>query len=207
MIYLEKYTMILLGGYQKMYKKIDGQVKFLLDDFCSMSYNLVANDAVFIGGSFETTTRYDTINDKYSNEGIYVRTKSGFRNTLTLKEKSDDFNNNLFSRYITEIEIENIEDITYILEKIGLNKKIIMEKYRMNWILDGINLSIDELPFGIYLEIKGSDEEIKRIIKKLNIKSKRINITYWDIYEKDYKKSEDDIKFKENHIFKTSTYI
>jgi adenylate cyclase class IV len=199
--------MILLGGYQKMYKKIDGQVKFLLDDFCSMSYNLVANDAVFIGGSFETTTRYDTINDKYSNEGIYVRTKSGFRNTLTLKEKSDDFNNNLFSRYITEIEIENIEDITYILEKIGLNKKIIMEKYRMNWILDGINLSIDELPFGIYLEIKGSDEEIKRIIKKLNIKSKRINITYWDIYEKDYKKSEDDIKFKENHIFKTSTYI
>lgn len=189
--------------------KTEKQVKYKINNFDYISKRLIEIEAIFIGGFMEKTIRYDNDDLKYSNNGIFIRTKSGMKNVLTLKEIPTDSSNTSFERITTEIEVDNINKIGYILEKIGLTKKFIMEKYRLFFKYDNVDILIDELPFGIYLEIKGEDNEINRVTKMLNIdEADLIKMTYWDIYDKIKKDSKNEnIVFETNHIFKIATYL
>ena len=189
--------------------KTEKQVKYKINNFDYISKRLVEIEAIFIGGFMEKTIRYDNDNLKCSDNGIFIRTKSGMKNVLTLKEIPTDSSNSSFERITTEVEVDNINKIGYILEKIGLTKKFIMEKYRLFFKYDNVDILIDELPFGIYLEIKGEDNEINRVTKMLNIdEADLIKMTYWDIYDKIKKDSKNEnIVFETNHIFKIATYL
>ena len=189
--------------------KTEKQVKYKINNFDYISKRLIEIEAIFIGGFMEKTIRYDNDDLKYSNNGIFIRTKSGMKNVLTLKEIPTDSSNTSFERITTEIEVDNINKIGYILEKIGLTKKFIMEKYRLFFKYDNVDILIDELPFGIYLEIKGEDNEINRVTKMLNIdEADLIKMTYWDIYDKIKKDSKNEnIVFETNHIFKIATSL
>ena len=190
-----------------MIKTIQKQVKFQIEDFDAISKKLIELEAVFIGGFFEKTIRYDTDDHRLFDRGIFIRTKSGLRNVLTLKEKTSENDNALLERYTTEIEIDDIEKMEYMLSRIGFTNKVIMEKYRLYFKWNHIEISIDELPFGIYLEIKGDDKEIKKLAKQLGFKNKdMITVTYWDIYDKIKHENSNHIQFDKSHIFKIATY-
>ena len=63
-----------------------------------------------------------------------------------------------------------------------------MEKYRINLEYRGAILSIDELPFGLFLEIEGDEEQITSIASELGYKTdEKILVTYWDLFA-DYKR-------------------
>lgn len=85
---------------------------------------------------------------------------------LTYKEKikSD-------SEFKTKIEHETIvsdEDATrQIIEKLGYDLAVVYEKYRKTWHLGECEVVLDELPFGIYMEIEGEPEEILKVEKML----------------------------------------
>lgn len=190
----------------------DQQIKYELEDFNKFVKQLREESAIFIGGNFEQTVRYDYEDLRLSKSNIFIRTKTGFKNVLTIKEKSENIKTNYFQRDKREIEIESTEDLDYILNKIGLTNQLVMEKYRLLWKIDDIYICIDELPFGIYLEIRGDNKQINNILKKFNLKkTKVINETYWDIFNKKIKSEEiiysKDIKFDANHIFKIATII
>ena len=179
------------------------------DSIDSMSKKLIELEAIFVGGVLEKTIRYDTRNHKFLEKNIFIRTKSGINNVLTIKEKVNELDPDILERYTTEIEIDNTQKMEYFLETIGLNKKWIMEKYRLYFKLMDNEITIDELPFGIYVEIKGDDKEIKKISKLLNLKLKdSIKVTYWDIYDKiKTKDSNENIIFDQTHVFKIATYL
>lgn len=185
----------------------DQQIKYELQDFNKFLKELRAKSAIFIGGNFELTVRYDYEDLSLSNNGIFIRTKTGFENVLTIKEKIDLSQSDYFQRKKREIEIESPEELKYIFEKIGLTNQLVMEKYRQLWKIDDIYICIDELPFGIYMEIKGGSKQINKILKKFGLKkSQVINETYWDIFKKKIDNEEveysKDIKFDSSHIFK-----
>lgn len=191
-----------------MFATIDTQIKIFVEDFDQLMKKMHNLEGIFIGGTFEKTIRYDNENSTYENKGIFIRTKSGFNNVVTIKEKEEsDIEVDYFHRLKTEFEIEDIESMEYIFSKIGLNKQLILEKYRLLWQIKNTTISIDELPFGIYLEIKGSNEQIEEIIKLLEYEDKPIiNQTYWDIFYELKKHGEyldaDDIRFPNNYLFK-----
>lgn len=192
--------------------KIDRQVKFEINDSNKLISNLKLKEAIFVGGNLEVTKLYDYDNNSLFKRGIFVRTKSGFRNVLTIKEKDDKKNSTFLERIKNEIEIEDDEVVEYIFEKIGLNNQYIMEKYRLIWKLNDTYINLDELPFGIYLEINGSDNQINNVIKILKLdKTKMLNKTYWDIFNQKKQKNEikqtKNIKFESNYIFKIATLI
>ena len=59
-----------------------------------------------------------------------------------------------------------------------------MEKYRINFIYKGTTLSLDELPFGFYLEIEGTASKINYVAKNLGYqKNDFIYSTYWKLFE------------------------
>lgn len=46
------------------------------------------NKYILIGETFEKTTRYDFEDERLARQGIFIRTKNGFDDTITIKEKT-----------------------------------------------------------------------------------------------------------------------
>lgn len=195
-----------------MGKFLESKVKFELKKLPDILETLRENEAIFLGGSYEKTVRYDDENGAFSKKGMFLRTMSGFENKIALKEMAESENPDAFQHRVTEVEVEDAEGINYIFSKLGLTNQLIMEKYRLKWKIKDINISIDELPFGVYLEVKGTIKQINLIIRlmKLN-RNGIISGTYWDIFEELKKNNEykhtKDIKFEKDHIFKIATFI
>ena len=74
----------------------------------------------------------------------------------------------------TKIEFEtNVSDVDAaeaIIERLGYRLTAVYEKRRKYWRLDNVEVVLDELPFGLYMEIEGTAEAIERAQKKLGLK-------------------------------------
>jgi adenylate cyclase class 2 len=87
---------------------------------------------------------------------------------LTYKEKlrSD-------SDYKHKIEFEtlvsNVEATESIIEMLGYHLSVVYEKHRKTWHLGDVEIVLDELPFGVYMEIEGSIEDIEKTEKLLEV--------------------------------------
>ena len=66
---------------------IEKEIKVKLDNPLGVIDTLRRNGALFLGGALEKTIRFDTENLDYEKNGKFIRCRSGFSNTITLKEK------------------------------------------------------------------------------------------------------------------------
>lgn len=186
---------------EKMVKK-DIQVKFKIDNIKLVLDKLQVLNYILIGGNFETITRYDTEDDSLTNKGVFIRTKSGINEVLTIKEKTSDSKNyKYFERETSSIEVENCDVIKHIFQKIGLTKLFTMEKYRLIFKKGKSTVFVDELPFGMYCEINDSESNIDKLLKIFSVNN-FCNTTYWEIYENlTGIKNPQRILFDKNHVF------
>ena len=67
-----------------------------------------------------------------------------------------------------ETNVEKPEEIEKILEYLMLEKTLVYEKYRKTWRLNEVEVVLDKLPFGYYMEIEGKLKAIKETEKLLN---------------------------------------
>ena len=105
------------------------------------------------------------------------------------------------ARKETEFEIQDIDKMQYILETLGLDYTRTMEKYRQQWKLDKVSITIDELCFGVYMEIEGEESQIYKTCELLGINSNnKILVTYWDLWKE--LSDNKDIIFPQNYIYK-----
>jgi len=181
---------------------IEKEIKLEVKDLLGLISYLKKNGAKILNKSKEKTIRLDTSTGSLENRGVFLRVRSGSKNTITLKEKIGD-DKNVRARKETEFEIQDVEAMAYILKKLGFDSPRIMEKYRINLTYKGVKLSIDELFFGLYLEIEGAENNIEKVAKKLGFKpEEKILVTYWDLLE-DYNKKN---KTKKSDILFTKGY-
>jgi adenylate cyclase class 2 len=68
-----------------------------------------------------------------------------------------------------ETEIQDFEAMDAILRALGLTPALVYEKRRETWHLEEVELVIDELPFGLFMEIEGAEEAIYRTEHLLEI--------------------------------------
>ncbi len=149
--------------------------------------------------SFQRTVRRDTNDYLLEGKGVFLRTRSDVKNVITLKRKVKE-NSEIFEREEYETEVGDISVMEDILEILGFENTKIMEKYRIQGQYDGVTVVFDKLPFGLYMEIEGEEDEIKRVCKELGVDfSKKIAKTYWDLWD-EYKK-ENDIEEKNDILF------
>ena len=68
------------------------------------------------------------------------------------------------------LKIDNFEEAVKFLKSIGCELKAYQESRRELWVLDGVEITIDEWPYlEPYVEIEGKSEEaIKSVSNKLN---------------------------------------
>ncbi|MEO6051300.1 MAG: class IV adenylate cyclase, partial [Pyrinomonadaceae bacterium] len=66
-----------------------------------------------------------------------------------------------------ETDVSDVEATENIIEKLGYKLAVIYEKHRKSWHLGNVEVVLDELPFGYYMEIEGSMEDILSVEKLL----------------------------------------
>lgn len=193
---------------------IEKEIKVSITDISKLVLQLKRHHAVIIGLTKEKTFRYDTPDQNLAKSGLFLRLRSGFRNVITLKEKKQK-DKKYKVRVETELEIGDLKNMSYILKRTGLSHIKIMEKYRINFKYKHTILSLDELPFGIFLEIEGPIAKIKSVMKDFGFDSGEVILdTYWALFIKTKQKhsKSDDIIFPPGYksqlfkYFKTNEY-
>jgi len=87
------------------------------------------------------------------------------------------------------LKIDNFDNGVDFLSKIGCERKAYQENKRELWMLDDVEITIDEWPFlEPYLEVEGkSEEKVKAVAQKLNLDySQAMFCSVAPIYSKKY---------------------
>jgi adenylate cyclase class 2 len=141
------------------------------------------------GEGFQRTTRMDTPDLNLEKQGTFLRVRTGGKDIVTLKKKIKS-KGELFERMELETEVKDPELLADIFANLGFTKRFIMEKYRIDYSYKNTKISVDELPFGVYVEIEGEPEDIQSVARELNLNlSKKIVVTYWDLFEEHKKQT------------------
>jgi adenylate cyclase class 2 len=70
-----------------------------------------------------------------------------------------------------ETEVTDAEAIDAILVALGFRPGVVYEKRRTTWSLGRVEIVIDDLPFGLFMEIEGPAKEITRTERLLAVKA------------------------------------
>ena len=151
-----------------MHEKIEKEAKFYVRDLKKMEHLIKDfGGRVVQPRIFESNLRFDTHERKLSTSHQVLRLRQDTRARLTYKEPADP-NSEVSARLEYEVEIDNLTTARHILEVLGFEVITIYEKYRASYFLDEVEISLDEMPFGKFMEIEGADtQHIQKMADKL----------------------------------------
>ena len=90
----------------------------------------------------------------------------GARSILTFKQRIPS-NSSIKHQREEETEVANADNVDAILQSLGFRPALVYEKRRRRWKLGKAEIVVDQLPFGLFMEIEGSEKEIARLEKKI----------------------------------------
>ena len=167
-----------------MHEKIEKEAKFYVRDLKIIERKIKNLGGVIVQPRvFESNLRFDTHKRKLSASYQVLRLRQDTRARLTFKGPADP-NSEVSARPEYEVEISDLNTGRHILEALGYEVITIYEKYRTSYFLDTVEISLDEMPFGSFMEIEGSDtQHIQAIAGKLNLKwENRSALSYLHIF-------------------------
>jgi len=66
-----------------------------------------------------------------------------------------------------ETEVADADAVAAILRSLEFRPALVYEKRRVRWNVGKAEIAVDELPFGLFMEIEGAEKEIARVEKLL----------------------------------------
>lgn len=141
---------------------IETEKKYRLDKRLLVEYTAKLGElgAVFAYEAFEENYlhRGGVLDER--NAVLRLR-KTGDTTLLTYKEKVGVEVESEFKHKIEfETKVDDVAATENIIEKLGYKLSVVYEKHRKAWHLGDTEVVLDELPFGLYMEIEGSMENI-----------------------------------------------
>jgi adenylate cyclase class 2 len=146
---------------------IETEKKYKLDKrrLVELAAKLAELGAEFTSESFEEN--YLHRGELLDERGAMLRLrKTGEVTLLTYKEKlrnDDDYKHNIEF----ETHVADVDATESIIEKLGYKLSVVYEKHRKTWQMGNVEVVLDELPFGYYMEIEGTVEDIENAEKLL----------------------------------------
>lgn len=116
---------------------------------------------------FEENTLYGghTLNPRM--HALRLR-RTSTRALLTYKER-DPSASAIKQRREEETEVGDPNALAAILDALGYRPALVYEKRRTTWRLAGAEVVLDELPFGLFAEIEGTEDSILEAERILNL--------------------------------------
>jgi adenylate cyclase class 2 len=146
------------------------EVKFYINDIASLERRLVGLGATQERErTRELNLRFDTRFGILQRRMQLLRLRKDHSVHLTYKGRSRVVDG-VLSRQEIEFELSDFEAAKRLLEVLGFRVVVIYEKFRTTYRLDGLEITLDELPYGDFVEIEGEgDTQIRSIAEKLGL--------------------------------------
>lgn len=143
---------------------------------------------------FEVNYRFDTPDLQLSREHRVLRLRRDENSIITYKGPSF-LQDGATAREEIEFQVSDFDAARQLLEALGFKESVRYEKWRTTYLLDGLEITLDEMPFGNFTEIEGGDSsKIQHTAARLALDwSARINASYMMLFEQVKKSKKIDI--------------
>ena len=138
-------------------------------------------------GDFYTQTTYGFFSKDSIEKGIFprIRIESG-EPVLTIKVRPKK-ESNYFERKEYSITINDEKQGIEILKLLGFDRIREFTKKRQEWKFDNVEVCLDVLYFGTFLEIEGQKNDIEDMVKALGFENRQRIAKAYLAVEDDYK--------------------
>lgn len=156
------------------------EVKFLISDLPALLEKIENLGAETLRPRMlEVNLRFDTHDRKLSNRAQVLRLRQDDQAVLTFKSPGEIIDG-VISRTEFEVTVSNFQSTRAILEALGFQVFMTYEKYRQNFQLNELVASVDEMPYGNFIELEGHNpEHVRATAALLGLDwEQRINLSY-----------------------------
>jgi len=101
----------------------------------------------------ETNLRFDHTDGRLRQAGQVLRLRKNHDTRLTFKAPGPDSGH----RLELEVAVDQADAAQRLLEALGFGVFFVYEVYRETFTLDDVEIMLDELPFGFFVEVEGDD--------------------------------------------------
>ena len=133
---------------------------------------------------FEKNALFDFPQHHLERRGEALRLRTA-RGTTWLTFKGPIHGSSLIKqRKEYETTLDDVNAVEEILRALGLSERFLYEKYRADYVLEGLVVSLDEVPMGYFLELEGPPAEIEAGARKLELRLQdAISLAYPRLYQ------------------------
>jgi len=130
----------------------------------------------------ETNLRFDDDADRLRRAGHVLRLRQNHETRLTFKAPGRDAEH----RQEIEFGVDEPRAARRFLEALGYRVVFVYEKYRETFALDAVDVMLDELPFGAFVEIEGpAIAAVRAAADRLGLPwEARLATTYLGLFER-----------------------
>jgi len=134
--------------------EIEKKYRLTQEQFAQVEADMSEFKAEYLGEDFEENILFG--NDFLKDKGAVVRIRKTQRsNTLTYKQFVSA--NSAGKQHIEhESIVDKPDEVAQLIEHLGFERRMVYEKRRKTWKFREVEIVLDELPFGLYMEIEGA---------------------------------------------------
>ncbi len=138
-----------------------------------------------VARQFEYNLRYDDDKNSLSRSGKVLRLRRYDDVRLTFKGPGNS-ENGVLSRSEIELVVNDFDSARLFLEGLGYHVNIVYEKFRAMYELEERLVTLDELPYGKFVEIEGdSPEAVREFAQKLGLQPQAaIPTSYHSLFDR-----------------------
>jgi adenylate cyclase class 2 len=144
---------------------VEHEAKFRLNDCRSLEERLRTAGRLRTPWHFETNTVYDRGEELFAS-GRLLRLRRALVSTLTFKETLNNAGAGVKSRLEHETRVDDPAQADLILRGLGYAPRLVYEKFRSVWDVDGGAFFLDILPFGHFAEIEAPAASIPELARR-----------------------------------------
>lgn len=149
---------------------------------------------------FEHNIRYENAEEAFTPSGVVLRLRKDTRVRLTLKSTPPEgpglTSGGVLRRFEAEVTVDDLDTMDLILQRLGFRPYVIYEKYRTTYELGDTEIVLDEMPYGNFVEIEGTEPDIEAALVTLGLQdAPRMTASYLMLF--DYVKARLGLTFRD----------
>ncbi len=160
-------------------------MKFYVPDLTAARQRLLSLGAEISNPRvFERNVRFDTAGETLRQKRAILRLRQDTAARLTYKGVPPQAAPGEASvREELEVTVTDFETMALILERLGYFPAQLYEKYRETFVWGGVEIMLDEMPFGNFVELEGAEAALKETAAQLALDwRRRILTTYLGLF-------------------------
>ena len=157
------------------------EAKFHVADLPALRHRLIAAGGIIARERvYEKNIRLEIDGNRLLVQGQLLRLRQDGRNVLTFKGMPPaGTRSEVKVREELEITVSDFDTALAIFQRLGYEPAQIYEKYRETFHFESLELVLDELPYGDFVELEGEEVAIKAAAARLELDwSRRLNTNY-----------------------------